>query len=237
MTTEYDVYVTPSLAEQLYLLQFPIRGREQPYSAVHGNQPGEMRIKSGSGFIEMDVPLNTQMFYDTEKAVEWGEALAKSKQAGAKGHGVAVGFSQGSRGGGAGQSVSAMEVDSLLKHQTLGGQILKDEKGKPNYMIGTFLTDKRELHLTGLDGVVQMRPQFHHIDARTQNERNRMRRIDPDGGPKEAQQVQLTIVPGDEENHVATTKALLDKAQDESWKRMEYLDEEVREQNQRSNGG
>lgn len=228
MTTEYDVYITPSLAEQLYLLQFPTRGREQPYTAMYGNQPGEMRIKPGSGFIEMDVPLNTQMFYDTEKATEWGEALAKSKQGGARGHGLAVGFSQGSRGGGVGQSASAMDVDHLLKHQTLGGQIMKDEKGKPNYMIGTFLTDKRELHLTGLDGVVQMRPQFHHIDARMQNERNRMRRMDPDATPKEAQQVQVTIVPGDDENHVATTKALLDKAQDETWKRMNFFDEEVK---------
>lgn len=229
MTVEYDVFITPKLAEQLYLLQFPLRSREMPYNAESRNTPLELRLKPTTGFIEMDVPLNTQMYYDRAKADIWGEALAKSKSSGAKGHGIAVGFSQGTSRANSGLIKSGSGPgDDHLDHQTLGGQLIHGEQGKPNYMIGTFLTDRRELHLTALDGVVQMRPQFHHLDAERQVERNRVRQARAvDAMPKEAQHVQMNFVDADQAEAVST-KDLLEQAQNEPWKRMQFYDEEVR---------
>lgn len=200
-----------------------------PYNTESRNTPLEMRLKPTTGFIEMDVPLNTQMYYDSAKADDWGEALAKSKSAGAKGHGIAVGFSHGSSRGGAGlMGTGPVSSADHLDHQTLGGQLIHGEQGKPNYMIGTFLTDKRELHLTALDGVVQMRPQFHHLDAVNQVDRQRVRQARAiDSGPKEAQHVQMNFVDADQGDAVST-KELLEKAQNEPWKRMRFYDEEVR---------
>lgn len=231
MINEFDVYITPKLSEQLYLLQFPNRARNKPYNEDCKNKPSELRIKPQTGFIEMDVPLNTQVFYDKPRGAEYGQALSKSKAQGSKGHGIAVGFSQsGARGAamvnGGGSQSSNIEGDTL-RHQTLGGQLMHDERGKPNYMVGTFLTDKRELHLTGLDGVVQMRPQFHHIDARNQLERNKARQSKfGDGEQRTAQQVQMTFVDAEQAETVSTHQ-LLDKAHQEPWKRMRFFDEEV----------
>lgn len=190
-----------------------------------------MRIKPQTGYLEMDVPVYTQINYDKTKASEFGEALAKSKNSGVKGHGIAAGFAAGSSK----HTTGNTEESHLLKHQTLGGQILHDERGKPNYMVGTFLTDKRELHLTALDGVVQMRPQFHHLDARDQvdrAERAKARQTSRAAAgevltSKDPQHVQTTYVDG-EHSDLVTNRDLLGKAMREHWKRLRFHDEEVR---------
>lgn len=197
-------------------------------------KPLAVRIKPKTGFVEMDVPLNTDINYDTKKAANWGEALSKTKNDGSEGHGLAVGFSQQAAKSSRkvnGSSPDGMDEDRTLERQTLGGQMIHDERGKPNYMIGTFLTDKRELHLTELDGIVQMRPQFHHIDARTQAERNRARREREAGEPPvpKSQIVQVSYTSLDQEQSTsATTKELLQGAFEEPWSELKYHDEEVR---------
>lgn len=117
-----------------------------------------MRLKPTSGFVEIDVPISTQFHYNHSKAKAWGEALQKSAAEGAHGHGLAAGFasvagprgpagrSGAARGGadgpvGARGGVEKVEDENgqhTMMHQTLGGQILKQESGKPSYMIGTF---------------------------------------------------------------------------------------------------
>lgn len=224
---EWDVFITAKLAEQLYLLQFPTRDRQQPYNEDYRNKPLEMRLKPQTGYLEMDVPVYTEINYDTDKAADFGDALAKSKSYGAKGHGVAVGYSHGF-GKASAQLARSDDENRLLKHQTLGGQILHDERGKPNYMVGTFLTDKRELHLTALDGVVQMRPQFHHLDAkdslRTHSARQ-LRNAGSEAASNQLQHIQTTYVDADHSN---SNRTLLINAQREAWKRLRFHDEEVR---------
>jgi len=230
VVNEWEVFITSKLTEQLYLLQFPTRDRQQPYNEDFRNKPLELRLKPQTGYLEMDVPVYTQINYDRSKAAEFGDALAKTKSHGSKGYGVAVGLSQGlGRGGAQLANGDLDEPDDthLLKHQTLGGQILHDERGKPNYMVGTFLTDKRELHLTALDGVVQMRAQFHHLDARDQIHRLRARPDRPDVAPKQPQHIQTTFVDTDTTETV-TKRTLLGNAQSEAWKRLRFHDEEVR---------
>ena len=110
-----------------------------------------MRIKPQTGFIELDVPINTEIYYNRAKAKTWGEALDKAKIDGAHGYGLAAGFGnatsirapvrpvrrEGVLDGPQNRSESEEEVHNM-SHQTLGGQILREEPGKPFYMIGTF---------------------------------------------------------------------------------------------------
>lgn len=157
VTAEYSVYITPPQLEKLYLLQFPTRDREMPYNERQRNTPLNMRMKPQTGFVEMDVPISAHFHYNRNKAKAWGEALQKSATEGAHGHGLAAGFATvigqrasgraaasaetGARGGAAGGLEKREQNDgggTELLHQTLGGQILKEQDGKPSYMLGAF---------------------------------------------------------------------------------------------------
>lgn len=67
----------------------------------------------------------------------------------------------------------AEEDGKVMSTQTLGGQVSRHssaaEAGKPRYFVGAF--QGSELHLSAVHGAVQMRPQFHHVDAEEQRNR------------------------------------------------------------------
>lgn len=255
----------PEPAQSLYLLQFPTRDRETPYNAQSGTCPTSVRLKPSSGYLELDVPINPTFNYDRTRAREWGSALHKASTEGAQGFGLAAGFAQNVavRSGGAaaarGATAGSSSVTSdsrassrrpgpshfneheeedertKLIHQTLGGQIIREEKGRPQYMLGAFRAN--ELHLTPLTGLVQLRPQFHHLDATTQVERNSVRRANhADAPPRtlEPRLVQMSAkAGGDPESAEAasgeTTKAYLAAAQEETWVKLGYTDEDEEE--------
>lgn len=158
VTAEYDVFITPDLAEKIYLLQYPIRNREQPYNDRHGAMPTEMRIKPGAGFMEMDVEMNASVNFNKRQGLVWGDAMRKAQAAGVSTFGAAAGFAPvpvprgrgaGSRGGEAQEQSmdsslarfqDAVNRGNVFRKQTLGGQIVKDETGlQPNYMLGAFV--------------------------------------------------------------------------------------------------
>ncbi|KAI9679325.1 MAG: hypothetical protein M1817_005345 [Caeruleum heppii] len=244
---EYDVFVNNDLAERLILLQAVNRDRRQPYTDANHAKPSELRIKPEVGLVELDIPMNIWNNYDREKALRWGEALRKSSADKAGGsHGLMGGF-----GIGAGQSsarrrtagaaddedvtqemllANYAEADAkghVLNKQTLGGQIVPKDGTQPIYMVGVFRQD--QLHLTPLDSIVQLRPQFHHIDAAAEQERaaGRLQReaIDPPR-QQEARSVHMTVkaVDGEDMDMTETTK-LLRAAQEEKWRRLDYYDE------------
>jgi DNA-directed RNA polymerase III subunit RPC5 len=137
---------------------------------------------------------------------------------------------------------NAVKREQVLVKQTLGGQCISNEDSTPQYMIGTFrksrlfqtflralLIDSDQLHLTPVDNIVQMRPQFHHIDAHTEQERfGRVR--DPAMATRvpEARAIHMTVksnVDGEEE----TTDTMAERiaaAQSEAWKTQRYVDED-----------
>ncbi|KAJ9623101.1 hypothetical protein H2203_006034 [Taxawa tesnikishii (nom. ined.)] len=252
VTAEYDVFITPDLAEKIYLLQYPIRNREQPYNDRHGAMPTEMRIKPGAGFMEMDVEMNASVNFNKRQGLVWGDAMRKAQAAGVSTFGAAAGFAPvpvprgrgaGSRGGEAQEQSmdsslarfqDAVNRGNVFRKQTLGGQIVKDETGlQPNYMLGAFVGN--ELHLTKVTGVVQMRPQFHHLDAATHMESIRNRQLDAeDGAPRpQAQARAMTQTFKDtrdgDDSAVLRAKNLLQLAQEEPWTRLYYYDEDLQE--------
>jgi DNA-directed RNA polymerase III subunit RPC5 len=154
---EYDVFITPDLEEQIYLLQYPNRLRDDPYNASRGNAPLEMRLKPNAGFVEVDIPLNVVEYFDKLKGIKFGEALRKAKEDGQNAFGVAAGFERmpippsaagrdGHEDALADQNLEnlmqrfedANDRGHVMNKQTLGGQILRRDVGDPMYMLGAF---------------------------------------------------------------------------------------------------
>lgn len=232
----------------MYLLQYPIRDRAHPYNEREGARPIEMRIKPQAGFIELDIAMNTTTNFNKYQGLVWGEAMRKSQAAGTTTFGAAAGFAPTGapkgRGRGAAAAADAASADSidanlarfndavnrnLVHHkQTLGGQIIHDETGNPNYMLGAFRGN--QLHLTRLDGLVQMRPQFHHVDAITHQE-TAARRSEAADDRKPAQALALAQTYKDNRDvanlEELRAKNLLLLAQEEKWTTFNYFDEDV----------
>jgi len=168
VVAEYDVYITPEMEEQqLYVLQYLNRMPDQPFTKATQSQPGELRVKKDSGFIEVDVPIDIHHNYNRPAGVRWGESLRKTKGFGQRAFGIASGFertmpratNRAGAGAGAGEggpvAPTAIEDDDnfeeyvthfedanekghVLNMQTFGGQIQNDQDKGPSYMLGTF---------------------------------------------------------------------------------------------------
>jgi DNA-directed RNA polymerase III subunit RPC5 len=52
----YDVFISDQLKDHIYLVQYPIRNPQEPYSDE--SAPLEARIKPREGTLELDVPLD-----------------------------------------------------------------------------------------------------------------------------------------------------------------------------------
>ncbi|KAM0715788.1 hypothetical protein Q7P37_008302 [Cladosporium fusiforme] len=234
VTAEYDVYLTAAQQEQIYLLHYLNRTRERPYSQRFGAQPVDVRIKPNSGHLELDVELSTNYNFNKYQGLKWGDAVQASKtiqnDSGTYGPASGFGVPRGKPGGRnqlkdkadienqVGNDLAAfrdaVEEEKVMNKQTLGGQIFRhDNKGEdmaqPVYFLGAFAGN--QLHLSKVDGTVQMRPQFHHIDAEAHRNRLATSRAtaEADGAPAKPAPV---------------ARALAD-AEEESWVPLEYVDE------------
>ena len=98
------------------------------------------------------------------------------------------------------------------------------------------MLNKDELHFTEITGTVQMRPQFHHIDAQAQITKTTLSRTSGKAPPKPAQPVTTAAAIAAQRNKSETdsgaattyeaTNRFLEQAADENWKRLWYRDEE-----------
>jgi len=161
---EYDVFITPEVHDQIYVLQYLNRGGENGgFRRENNSVPSQLRIKEQSGFVEVDVPMDIRKNYSRTAGVKWGEALRKTKGFGQKAYGISSGFERmmprPARAGAAGANgtpapVATEDDDNLeewithfedanekghvLNTQTFGGQIAKEDGKGPSYMLGTF---------------------------------------------------------------------------------------------------
>ena len=165
------MYLTADIVERPYILQYPNRNREQPYSLARHAQPQEMRIKPKAGLLELDVPMTAYHNFDKSKGIRWGGALKRAKDSESSTFGLASGFGNagmrpaGTRAdraasfhgqdgddddenvpAGLNDYESMIEEGRVLHEQTLGGLILPSENGKPLYMLGAFTGGKESFY-------------------------------------------------------------------------------------------
>lgn len=84
-----------------------------------------------------------------------------------------------------------------------------------------------ELHLTPVDQVVQLRPQFHHIDAQTELERRQSREpiVARSADPRAIHMTVKPTIDGEEE----TTDTMAERiraVQEEPWRKLKFVDED-----------
>jgi DNA-directed RNA polymerase-3 subunit RPC5 len=87
-----------------------------------------------------------------------------------------------------------------------------------------------QLHLTRLNGLVQLRTQFHHIDASAQLEAvNRRREKESQEGAKPAEPKAFlpTVKKSGGDTAAEMTQAFMKSANQESWHKLNYVDEDV----------
>lgn len=177
----YDVFVThspdkyTSETSKLFVLQYPShRSASKPYNAARQQKPTTLRMKPKNGVLEVEIPIFTQEYYNHQAGERFGNSLADS-QATKKGggYGLASGFSHAPAPASNINDVPAYDEQPKrnLETQTLGGKTTVSSERDPVYMLGVF--QNGELHLTHVDGVVQMRPQLHHIDAEDEIEKRK----------------------------------------------------------------
>jgi len=86
-----------------------------------------------------------------------------------------------------------------------------------------------QLHLTPVDAMVQMRPQFHHLDAYSEMDKSRNAKTTlPTRGP-EARSVHMTVknpIDGEEDTKYNMADRISD-TQREEWRRHKYSDEDA----------
>lgn len=88
-----------------------------------------------------------------------------------------------------------------------------------------------QLHLTRLDGVVQLRTQFHHLDASAQLEavaRRREKESQEGAKPAEPKNILPTVKKAGGDTAAEVTQAFMKSANQESWHKLVYADEDVR---------
>ncbi|PZP62892.1 MAG: hypothetical protein DI596_03315, partial [Azospira oryzae] len=186
VVAEYEVYLTGSKpltqnepSSKLLLLQYPAhRSYSKPYNATRSQTPTALRMKSKTGFVEVDVPMLVRENYNDLSGEKYGKAMAESRTITTGGtHGLAGGFNANSlqRPTDAPLPDDPEFMYPPLQTQSLGGKLVTPSARDPIYLLGHFRN--QQLHLSHLDSVVQMRPQLHHIDAEDEIKR----RLPPSG--------------------------------------------------------
>ena len=179
-------------------------------------------------------------------------------------YGLAAGFARARRGGpqavrvrdaaeremelgnALGTFYDAEREGKVMRTQTLGGQIPKNESpeetGKPVYFVGAFRGE--EVHLSRVAATVQMRPQFHHLDAEDQRNRISASReyaaasaaegVDTATATNDAepatrvlrQSYKMSNPKGELESREKQMRQGLQAAAEEQWVPLEYVDED-----------
>lgn len=145
----YNILLKPSLPahRKVMILEHPNKSDGKKMARV----PLEIRMKTNTGMVEVDYPMDYNAFYDRSKGLNWGTNLHKSTEAKKGGsHGLAGGFGVGAPPprprAGRGQDESfdpgmdwaeALRKDYVLRTQTLGGQ-MPNTKAESKYMVGVF---------------------------------------------------------------------------------------------------
>ncbi|GAB1319674.1 hypothetical protein MFIFM68171_09884 [Madurella fahalii] len=197
IVASYSVFLKPPLPEHrnLVVFQYVTKTAQDP-GQVRMPRVMELRVKPSTGMYEVDVPIDTMEAYDRNKGMAWGAAMKKSMETKKGGSlGLAGGFNiaatpnpaagrGGRRGAGASNEddgaqlswAEAVKQDKVLRAQTFGGGRSAEQHTRE--MVGVF--QGKNIHLTPISHIVQLRPVPHHLDAATEQER--LARAPPSAG-------------------------------------------------------
>ncbi|KAK6495448.1 hypothetical protein TWF481_003467 [Arthrobotrys musiformis] len=252
----YDIVLNNTFNDMMYLFQYPVRNRSQPYTFQEGFAPVEARMKVNTGVLELDIPINVERNYDERKGVLYGDVLHKSRiQRSMRAGG---GADSGDRGDNpsdrrkrrrTAEDDDDMEDDSniptpetlldfqeakrknrILNRQTLGAKM---QGADANYFVALF--EEGKLHFTRLAGSLQLRPQFHHIDIMTEQERANQKAMREMNNPQnakatEARAVNLSVKTASGDNRTLSAAEQLAKdirlEEDEPWREIEWVDQD-----------
>ncbi|KAK6531511.1 hypothetical protein TWF281_008312 [Arthrobotrys megalospora] len=251
----YDIVLNNTFNEMMYLFQYPVRNRSQPYTLHEGFAPVEARMKVNTGVLELDIPINVERNYDEQKGVLYGDVLHKSRVQ--RSLRTGGGADAGDRGDNPsdrrkrrrtaededGEDESAIPTpetlldfeeakrrNRILNRQTLGAKM---QGADANYFVGLF--EEGKLHFTRLTGSLQLRPQFHHIDIMTEQERANQKAMREMNNPQtskstEARAVNLSVKAASGDNRTLTAAEQLAKdirlEEDEPWREIEWIDQD-----------
>ncbi|KAI5305646.1 hypothetical protein KEM56_003770 [Ascosphaera pollenicola] len=240
----YDVLLTDTFINR-FLLQYPDRQSTLPYNDSTAQKPTELRLKPATGLVEVDVPINTRVNYDERKGLRLGNAMRKSRIVSEGGSlGMAGGFNTGGGGAsGRGKGASGGDIimgddegdgyesnddrkaGVILTTQTLGGRIVPPADGDPVYMLGAFRDN--QFHLSPLSGVVQLRPQLHHLDAldEVSLQKKAASKGKGEDAETEARAIDMRVKSAEKETGGQSNNELLKKIQEEKWERINWIDE------------
>ena len=159
------------------VLQYPAhRSASKPYDSYRSQKPRSMKYKPKTGLVELEIPIITSDHYNVDSGARFGKALSDSRTVQKGGtHGLAGGFSSTPA-----QPTSLRNIpnhdespnnDPSLTSQKLGGKVAKPTERDPIYFLGVLQGDS--IHMSQLEGVVQLRPQLPYIDAEEEVQRHR----------------------------------------------------------------
>ncbi|XP_062611114.1 DNA-directed RNA polymerase III subunit RPC5-like [Saccostrea cucullata] len=133
---EIDVFISKSLADKLYLLQYPVRPGRMTYDDV---DILAARVKPVQKKVEIEATINTR---SPHYARSKGEQIALNVD------------------GAFGSSSDSMYSSDKMDKQVLTSVSTGEKSGR--YAAGIFKDG--ELHLTPLNAIIQMRPSFSYLD-------------------------------------------------------------------------
>lgn len=171
---KWNMYMNVRPNQHIMLLRYPEKMPGQLYKARNGQKPLEMRIKTKSRLVEIDIPLDPHHpSYDKVRGIIYGEALRKSKILKEKGgaYGLAGGFGLGGptqTRAAARAAQSAVDTDHtvealledydnavknghVMNKMTLGGHIIQWQEGYANLFAGAFTRGKSSLCVIACD--------------------------------------------------------------------------------------
>lgn len=128
----YQTFLNPAelIEDDIMILNFPNRGRHQPYNEESGQKPLEVRLKRKAGLMEIDVPIVTHKNYDKDKGELYAEAIRQSavlREGGS--YGMAGGFGVG---GGGGRSRRVENEDADADADADADELGSDDEGELN---------------------------------------------------------------------------------------------------------
>ncbi|KAI5288151.1 hypothetical protein KEM54_005431 [Ascosphaera aggregata] len=199
-----------------------------------GNAMRRSRIISEGGSLGMAGGFNTGV-----------GAAGRGKGVGVGGGDIIMGEDEGDGY----ESNDDRKAGVIMTTQTLGGRIVPPAEGDPVYMLGAFRESELlpsslltastgqltcnsspdQLHLSPLAGIVQLRPQLHHLDALDEIslQKKAASKSKGEDAEPEARAIDMRVKSADKETGGQSNNELLKKIQEEKWERFNWIDENV----------